>query len=118
MPARRHFFRSPSPIERRQAMITASIHTHLSFCTPRPGPHPIPIKERQQEPAGSWHMVSGVNEAVVLEMFQSYRRNFRLELNIIGDNNDEINRQCIYTREYKLAAIDYALNTWERLKDR
>lgn len=26
-----------------------------------------------------------------------------------------IYRRCSYTREHKLAAIDYALNTWERL---
>jgi hypothetical protein len=63
-------------------------------------------------------MVGGVNEVMVLEMFRSFRINFARELNIIGDNEDQIDRRCAYTREHKLAAIDYALNTWQRLPDR
>jgi hypothetical protein len=63
-------------------------------------------------------MVGGVNEVMVLEMFRSFRINFAQELNIIGDNEDQIDRRCAYTREHKLAAIDYALNTWQRLPDR
>lgn len=36
-------------------------------------------------------MVGGVNEVVVVEMFRSYQHKFRLEnLNIIGDNDDEV----------------------------
>jgi hypothetical protein len=56
-------------------------------------------------------MVGGVNEVMVLEMFLSFRINFTRELNIIKDNKDQIDRRCAYTREHKLAAIDYALNT-------
>jgi hypothetical protein len=58
-----------------------------------------------------------VNETIVLEMFRSYRNNFKKELNIIGDDEDQITRRCAYTREHKLTAIDYVLNTWERLPD-
>ena len=48
-------------------------------------------------------------------MFSSFRRDFRDYFQIKeGDDIDEVNRRCAYTREYKLAAIDYALNTWER----
>jgi hypothetical protein len=54
---------------------------------------------------------------MVLEMFRSYRNNFVRELNILGDDENQISRRCAYTREHKLAAIDYALNTWERLPD-
>jgi hypothetical protein len=56
-------------------------------------------------------MVGGVNEAAVVEMFQVYRRQFRDDLNIIGDDTYQVNCRCAYTREHKLAAIDYALNT-------
>ena len=60
-------------------------------------------------------MVRGVNKAAVIEMFKGYYKDFRELLYIIGDNNNnEINHRCIYTREYKLVAIDYALNTWDR----
>jgi hypothetical protein len=31
-----------------------------------------------------------------------------------GDDDNQVFRRCSYTREQKLAAIDYALNTWER----
>jgi hypothetical protein len=48
---------------------------------------------------------------MVLEMFRSYRNNFVRELNILGDDENQISRRCAYTREHKLAAIDYALNT-------
>lgn len=59
-------------------------------------------------------MVGGVNEAAVLEMFRSYREAFRDQLQIDGDDTSEANHRCAYTREHKLVAIDYALNTWER----
>ena len=55
---------------------------------------------------------------MVLEMFRSYRNNFVRELNILGDDENQINRRCAYTREHKLAAIDYVLNTQKRLPDR
>jgi hypothetical protein len=61
-------------------------------------------------------MIGGPNEAIVIEMFRSYQHQFRRDyLLVIGDNDDEVYRRCSYTREHKLAAIDYALNTWERL---
>jgi hypothetical protein len=44
-------------------------------------------------------------------MFWSYCNNFTQELNIIRDNKDQINKHYTYTREHKLAAINYALNT-------
>jgi hypothetical protein len=48
-------------------------------------------------------------------MFCSYQKDFRNQLQIKGDDdNDEVNRRCAYTQEHKLAAIDYAINTWER----
>jgi hypothetical protein len=115
MPARRRFFRSPSP-ELRQATIIASTHTRLSVQPTRPGPRPIPLEQRSQfEPAASQRLIGGVNDIAVTEMFRSYQHKFRLRnLNIIGDNNNEIYRRCSYTREHKLAAIDFALNTWQR----
>ena len=116
MPACRHFFRSPSPALCRQATIASAIHTPLSIYPPRAGRRPKPIEQRRQEPVGARQMVGGVNEAVVVEMFQAYRRSFRLQLNIVGDDdNYQIHRRCVYTREHKLAAIDYVVNTWERL---
>lgn len=122
MPFPRHFIRSPSPDHRQQATITASLYTRtrLGFQVPRPrpGPRPLALAERRiarGEPAGTRHMVGGVNEAIVLEMFRSYRSDFRKQLGIDGDdNNTAANRRCAYTREHKLAAIDYTLNTWER----
>jgi hypothetical protein len=59
--------------------------------------------------------MGGVNDIAVTEMFRSYQHEFRLgNLNIIGDDDNEIYRRCSYTREHKLAAIDFALNTWQR----
>jgi hypothetical protein len=58
--------------------------------------------------------VGGVNEAVVVEMFKAYRQDFRNQVGVQVDDDDEINRRCAYTREHKLAAIDYVENTWER----
>ena len=110
MPSRRHFFRSPSP-ELRQATIGGL----LSIFPPRPGPRPEPIEQRRQEPAGSRHLIGGVNEMVVIGMFRSYQHEYlEHNSNIVGDNENQIYRRCSYTREHKLAAIDYALNTWER----
>jgi len=60
-------------------------------------------------------MVSGVNKQIVVEFFTTYQRQYRQELNILDDDdNFEINRRCAYTREHKLAAIAYTINTWER----
>ena len=62
-------------------------------------------------------MVSSPNEIIVVEMFQSYQYQFLLDyLNIVGDNDNTVYRRCSYPREHKLAAINYALNTWERLQ--
>lgn len=59
-------------------------------------------------------MVSCLNEAIVMEMFRSYRKQYREEHQIVGDNYDlDIHRRCAYTREHKLKAIDYVLNTWD-----
>jgi hypothetical protein len=113
MPLRRHFFRSPSP-ELRQPTLGGL----LSVFPPRtrPGPRPAPIEQRRQEPAGSRHMMGGVNETIVVGMFRSYQHQYRLDNPLIlGDDDNEIFRRCNYTREHKLAAIDFALNTWERL---
>ena len=113
MPYYRHFIRSPSP-ERRQATMRGL----LSLLPPRPGPRSRAIEQRRQEPTGSRHMVGGPNEIMVIEMFQSYQHQFLLDhLNIIEDNDDTVYRRCSYPREHKLAAIDYALHTWERLSD-
>ena len=76
MPTRCLFFRSLSP-ELGQSTITASIHTRLSFRTPRPDTPAIPIKIRRQELAGSRHMVGGINGSAVVGMFQAYCRDFR-----------------------------------------
>jgi hypothetical protein len=63
-------------------------------------------------------MVGGVNEIMVVEMFRSFQHQFRFDNPLIlGDNDNEVFRRCSYTREHKLAAIDYALNTWERLPE-
>lgn len=60
-------------------------------------------------------MVGGVNEATVVEMFQLYRKQYREDQHLIGDDDDrDIHRRYAYTREHKLVAIDYTLNTWER----
>ena len=112
MPACRHFFRSPSPVLCRQATIASTIHTPLSIYPPRAGRRPKLTEQYRQEPVGAQQMVSRVNKAAVVKMFQAYRRSFRLQLNIIrDDNNYQIHRRYIYTREYKLAAIDYIVNT-------
>ena len=89
--------------------------SRLSFRNSRPGPRPVAIEVRCPERAEGRHIVGGVNEAAVVEMFKGYRKDFREMLYIIrDDNNNEINRRCAYTREHKLAAIDYTLNTWDR----
>jgi hypothetical protein len=63
--------------------------------------------------------MGGVNDIAVTEMFRSYQHEFRLgNLNIIEDNDNKIYRRCSYTREHKLAAIDFALNTWQRQLNR
>lgn len=110
MPFHWLFVRSPLPDD-RQTTITVSIHTQTRLSLRRPGPPARPITQRRLEPAGSRRMVGGVNEAAVVEMFQVYRRQFRDDLNIIGDDTYQVNCRCAYTREHKLAAIDYALNT-------
>ena len=59
--------------------------------------------------------MGGPNDITVTEMFRSYQYQFRLEnLGIIGDDDNEVYRRCSYTREHKMAAIDFALNTWQR----
>jgi hypothetical protein len=113
MPSRRHFFRSPSP-ELRQPILGGL----LSVFPPRtrPGPRPALIEQRRQEPAGLRHMIGGPNEVMVVEMFRSFQYQFRSNNPLIlGDDDNEVFRRCSYTREHKLAAIDLALNTWERL---
>jgi hypothetical protein len=55
---------------------------------------------------------------MILEMFWSFCINFAQELNIIRDNKDQINKRYAYTREHKLAVINYVLNTWQRLLGR
>jgi hypothetical protein len=117
MPYPRHFFRSPSP-ELRQATIATSSYTHLSVRPPRPGPRPKPLERRRQEPAGSRQMMGGPNDITVTEQFRAYQHQFRIDhRNILGDDDNEVYRRCSYTREHKLAAIDFALNTWERMPD-
>jgi hypothetical protein len=59
-------------------------------------------------------MVGGVNEATVIEMFKTYRQDFRNQVRVQVDDDNEINRRCVYTQEHKLATIDYVENTWER----
>ena len=75
MPAR-YFFRLPSP-KRRQATITTSIYSRLSFRDSQPDPRPTTIEFRRPEPAGGCYLVGGVNETVVIEMFKVYYKNFR-----------------------------------------
>jgi len=70
MPFPRHYVRSPSP-QLRQATITASVRTQLSFRPYRPGPSPRPIEQRR-ETIGSRQMVSRVNKQIVVEFFITY----------------------------------------------
>ena len=114
MPYLRYFFRSPSPERSRQPTLGGL----LSVFPPRPSPRPAPIEQRRQEPAGSRHIVGGVNEIRAVEMFRSFQHQFSLDNPLIlGDDDNEVFRRCSYTREHKLAAINYALNTWERLPE-
>ena len=93
-------------------MITASVFSRLSFRNSRPGLRPVAVEIRRPERIEGRHMVRGVNKAAVVEIFKGYCKDFRELLYIIGDdNNNEINCRCAYTREHKLVAIDYALNT-------
>ena len=110
MPFHRLFVQSPSP-EHRQTTITASIHIHTRLSLRRPGPRPRHVAERRPEPTGSRQMVGGVNEATVVKTFQVYRQQFRDYLHIIRDNTHQVDRRYTYTREHKLVAINYALNT-------
>jgi hypothetical protein len=57
-------------------------------------------------------MIGGINEAVVLNMFRTYRKQYQEALDLIReDDNLELHRRCAYIREHKLKAIDYALTT-------
>jgi hypothetical protein len=56
-------------------------------------------------------MIGKINKVIILKMFQSFYINFVQKLNIIKNNKDQIDKRYVYTREHKLAAIDYALNT-------
>jgi hypothetical protein len=118
MPARRHFIRSPSPPSPtlQQATISTSVYIRLSIRPIRPGPRPKPLDQQPHcEPSSGRWMMGGVNDISVTEMFRSYQHEFRIEHpNILGDDNSEVYRRCSYTREHKLAAIQFALNTWER----
>jgi hypothetical protein len=118
MPARRHFFRSPSPElpSLRQATIGTSVHTRLHIRDIRPGPDPtMPRQGPHFERAAGRRIMGGPNDIAVTEMFRSYQHQFSLNnLNILGDDDNEIYRRCSYTREDKLAAIDMAINTWQR----
>jgi hypothetical protein len=124
MPYHRRFFRSPSPSSPtlQQATIRTSVHTRLYIRPVRPGPTPRSLEQhrirRQQVSTGSRKMAGGPNDIVVTEMFRSYQHQFSMNnLNIIGDDNEEIYRRCSYTREHKLAAIDMATTTWSRRCD-
>jgi hypothetical protein len=121
MPARQHFFRSPSPPSPtlQQATIGTSVHTRLHIRPIRPSPTPRSLEhhriQRQQVTTGSRRMAGGPNDIAVTEMFRAYQHEFSINnLNIIEDNNKEIYRRCSYTREHKLAAINIATTTWSR----
>jgi hypothetical protein len=122
MPARRHFFRSPSPElpTLQQATIGTSVHTRLHVQPIRPGPTPKPVEKRLQfEPAGVRRLMGSPNDISVTEMFRSYQHDFRLQNpNIIEDNDNETFHRCSYTWEHKLAAVDMATNTWQRCSNR
>lgn len=110
MPFERHFFRSPSP------PLQPTLGGLLAIIPPRPGPRAKPAQQRRPEAAGSRQMIGGPNEVAVITAFRAYQDRFK-ESNplLIGDDEDgQVVRRCSYTREQKLAAIDFALNTWER----
>jgi hypothetical protein len=57
-------------------------------------------------------MIGEMNEAVVLNMFRAYCKQYWEALDLSEEDDDlALHRRCAYTREHRLKAIDYALTT-------
>ena len=102
----------------------------LSIQRPRPGPPPR--STGQANTVLGRRLVGGLNERQTVELFAAVRltqsnggepgdidiTNGRVEINLDDEDNDYVpSRRYAYSREHKLAAIDYFQTTWRQKLD-
>ena len=116
--------RPNDPLERGQATIIGTLNGNISIqrppLTPRPGP--APRSTGQANTVLGRRLIGGPNEKQVVELFATVRltqtedgepgdvdiANGRVILDEDEEDNDYVpSRRYAYSREHKLAAIDY-----------
>ena len=122
--------RPADPLERGQLTIIGTLTGGLATQRPRPGPPPR--STGQADTVLGRRLIGGLNERQTVELFAAVRltqsdggepgdiniTNGGTELNPDDeDNNYFPSRRYAYSREHKLAAIDYFQTTWRQNLD-
>jgi hypothetical protein len=118
------------PLEKGQSTIIGTLNGSLGIQRPRPGP---PRRSTgQADTVLGRRLVGGLNERQTVELFAAVRltqndggepgdidiTNGRVELDPDDEDNDYVpSRRYAYSREHKLAAIDYFQTTWRQKLD-
>jgi hypothetical protein len=122
--------RPADPLERGQLTIIGTLTGGLATQRPRPGPPPR--STGQADTVLGRRLIGGLNERQTVELFAAVRltqsdggepgdiniTNGGTELNPDDEDNDYVpSRRYAYSREHKLAAIDYFQTTWRQNLD-
>ena len=118
------------PLEKGQSTIIGTLNGSLGIQRPRPGP--LRRSTGQADTVLGRRLVGGLNERQTVELFAAVRltqndggepgdidiTNGRVELDPDDEDNDYVpSRRYAYSREHKLAAIDYFQTTWRQKLD-
>ncbi len=127
--------RLDTPMERGQSTITGTLNGGLSIQRPLPRPGPIPKASGQANTVLGRRLIGGQNEKQVVELFATFATvrlgqsedgepgdidiaNRRLVQEQDDEETDYVpSRRYAYSREQKLAAIDYFQTTWKQKLD-
>ena len=127
--------RLEEPLERGQTTIFGTLNSRLSIERPPPPPRPGPVPKAsgQSNTVLGRRLIGGQLEKQVVELFAAVRlaqqedgepgdvdiANGRAILEETEDEDIEYipTKRYAYSREQKLAAIDYFQTTWKELKD-
>ena len=114
--------RLDTPLERGQSTITSTLNRGLSIQRPTPRPGPVPKASGQANTVLGRHLIGGQNEKQVVELFAAVRltqsgngeprdidiTNRRAVQEEDDEETDYVpSRRYTYSREQKLATIDY-----------
>lgn len=119
------------PLEAGQTTIIATLNKGLSVRPIRPGPRPTPSSNSSSNAPQNdrRRIVGGPNKRAILQLFSDFRRangeeEEEEEDNDLGEDSDRESikdlisrRRYSYTREHKLAAIEYLQTTWMKRSD-